>query len=318
MMSFFLVIFFCLFFALQIASQLKNLQQQLNVQNGKIVKAQDAIRTHDRHAERLLEQCEGEKAEALRLGCGRVETDRIPADVQTQLREIDVRLAKEVGKRTEDPELIVARAKQAKHVLEKMTTQIKRHADTLDAFKRMLEQRDAKLQEIRKYLSQMTRRKFRGYMSEKGHTGNIQIDHRKATLVVRVDVDPSGVARAMDGESQRRRRTRDEPARGTTDSKSLSGGERSFSTMSMLLALWEHLESPFLAVDEFDVFQDAATRLITADQLCRYVEGKKEKQFFILTPQDIGVFNKEEDDDYRIWRLKKVHRVPDQPAAAQN
>jgi len=44
--------------------------------------------------------------------------------------------------------------------------------------------------------------------------------------------------------------------------KLLSGGERSFATLSLLISLGESVECPFRVIDEFDVFMDVVSRKV--------------------------------------------------------
>lgn len=63
------------------------------------------------------------------------------------------------------------------------------------------------------------------------------------------------------------------------------GGERSFSTLAFILALGERAESPFRAMDEYDVFMDAITRRIATQTLLQNAMEQDGMQLLLLTPQ---------------------------------
>jgi hypothetical protein len=84
--------------------------------------------------------------------------------------------------------------------------------------------------------------------------------------------------------------------------RSLSGGERTYSTICFLLALWFISSSPFRAVDEFDVFCDETTRKTAADHLITQAL-KKNFQLILITPLDRGTFSG--NPDIRILHIEK-------------
>jgi chromosome segregation protein len=65
-----------------------------------------------------------------------------------------------------------------------------------------------------------------------------------------------------------------------------SGGERTTATMSFLLALQQHVRSPFRAVDEFDVHMDPKNRELIAQMLISTVKSS-EAQYVVITPSHV-------------------------------
>jgi len=65
-----------------------------------------------------------------------------------------------------------------------------------------------------------------------------------------------------------------------------SGGERSTATMAFLLALQQHVKSPFRAVDEYDIHMDPRNREVMANLLISSLEGEN-VQYLAITPNQI-------------------------------
>jgi chromosome segregation protein len=65
-----------------------------------------------------------------------------------------------------------------------------------------------------------------------------------------------------------------------------SGGERTTATMGFLLALQQHVQSPFRAVDEYDIHMDPKNREMIADILVSSVRGTG-TQYLAITPSQI-------------------------------
>jgi chromosome segregation protein len=76
------------------------------------------------------------------------------------------------------------------------------------------------------------------------------------------------------------------------DAYTQSGGERTTATMSFLLALQQHVRSPFRAVDEYDIHMDPKNREMISKMLTSTVKDAN-AQYVVITPSQI-TFAKEE------------------------
>ena len=76
---------------------------------------------------------------------------------------------------------------------------------------------------------------FTHLLSQRGFLGKLQFDHTKQEIRVKVKT-PGASDQGM-----------------RKDPKSLSGGEKSFTQICMLLSMWEAMGSPIRALDELYV-----------------------------------------------------------------
>jgi chromosome segregation protein len=86
------------------------------------------------------------------------------------------------------------------------------------------------------------------------------------------------------------------------DAYTQSGGERTTATMSFLLALQQHVRSPFRAVDEYDIHMDPKNREVTAKMLISTVKDAN-AQYIVITPSQI-TFAEEETNIITVQNIE--------------
>ncbi|XP_031393668.1 structural maintenance of chromosomes protein 6B isoform X2 [Punica granatum] len=118
-------------------------------------------------------------------------------------------------------------------------------------------------------------RQFNSHLNKKGFSGGIKISFKEKTLSVEVKM-PQDASRD-----------------GVRDTRGLSGGERSFSTLCFSLALHGMTVAPFRAMDEFDVFMDAVSRKISLNTLVEFALAQG-SQWIFITPHDISMVKPED------------------------
>ncbi|KAJ9678693.1 hypothetical protein PVL29_020777 [Vitis rotundifolia] len=193
-----------------------------------------------------------------------------PEQLSAQLNRLNQRLQSESQRYAEPIEdLRMIYDKKERRILRKQQT-YEAFRDKLNACKEALDLRWSKFQRNATLLKRQLTWQFNAHLRKKGISGHIKVSYEEKTLSVEVKM-PQDASNNI-----------------VRDTRGLSGGERSFSTLCFALALHEMTESPFRAMDEFDVFMDAVSRKISLDTLVNFALAQG-SQWIFITPHDISV-----------------------------
>ncbi|KAH6821922.1 structural maintenance of chromosomes 6A [Perilla frutescens var. hirtella] len=206
------------------------------------------------------------------LGC---DNERNPEQLSAQLSRLTERLQRESQRFPESIEdLRMLCAKKERKISRKLQT-YKAFREKLEACEKALNLRWSKFQRNATHLKRQLTWQFNGHLKKKGISGQIKVSYEEQTLSVEVKMP------------------QDASSSSVRDTKGLSGGERSFSTLCFALALHEMTEAPFRAMDEFDVFMDAVSRKISLDAIVDFALAQG-SQWIFITPHDIGMVKNDE------------------------
>ncbi|ROV89343.1 hypothetical protein VMCG_09646 [Cytospora schulzeri] len=220
--------------------------------------------------ERLEETVREYTAEAEK-GCPRVhigeeETYEV---IATQYESLRKTLKERERRRGTSDEDVVKQANETKEEFTRLRKDVESARRDNKAMKNNLGERLKRWRLFQRYISSCSRANFMYLLSERDFRGRLILDHENHTLDVQVEPD----------------RTRKNAAARNT--KTLSGGEKSFSSICLLLAIWEAMGSPLRCLDEFDVFMDNVNRAISTEMLIHAARNSIGRQYILITPNAI-------------------------------
>ncbi|RKP18632.1 P-loop containing nucleoside triphosphate hydrolase protein [Rozella allomycis CSF55] len=172
-----------------------------------------------------------------------------------------------------------------------------------------IKERDSKWHKMRTSMALMARQSFHQHMAERGYYGNIKFVHPIDDKVGKMQIQVYVSEQEKNNQSGNKRK-------GNLywyslnilfhlGVRSLSGGEKSFSTVCLLLSLWGTMSSPLRCLDEFDVFMDAVNRRQSISFLIDYCSLHK-VQYVLISPQDFSTIP--QSKNVRIIRMNDPKR----------
>ncbi|KAG2467980.1 SMC6 protein, partial [Polypterus senegalus] len=207
-------------------------------------------------------------AQAQQIHADRLEVKRSAKSLDTEISRLREKINTEQQHQGNREEII----RQYHEVVEKykhISMQMKNLKKFMVLLGKIMSDRHKAYVKLRTYLSLRCKYYFDCLLLQRGYSGKMTFDHKNEALSIAVQPG--------DGDKA-----------ALNDMRSLSGGERSFSTVCFVLSLWGIAESPFRCLDEFDVYMDMVNRRISMDMMLKIADSQRYRQFIFLTPQSMS------------------------------
>ncbi|KAI9009802.1 P-loop containing nucleoside triphosphate hydrolase protein [Gaertneriomyces semiglobifer] len=236
-----------------------------------------------------LDQQIAQMSEACASVCARPAKIRNRDVLERKLREMETQLREIQNQHgvMEDVERALSEKRQAYENARKGLRQIEA---LIRELRESLLERQKGWVDFRHFISGRTVQLFREKMGTRGYRGVLDLDHSKGQLMV------SGSKETAANETQSEQ---------TRDARAMSGGEKSFATICLLLALWETMGGPVRILDEFDVFMDAVNRRMAINLILENAR-RRGCQYVFITP--LALEHVEVGGDVRVQRLRDPER----------
>ncbi|NWI90720.1 SMC6 protein, partial [Pitta sordida] len=252
----------------QAESEMEKSKRQLQYYEEKHRERLAYIRKHKELLAAKEKELEEKMAQARQIYPERIKVSRTVKSLDAEMNRLRERIRSETSHHGNREE-IIQQCHDAKEQYEDTRSKVKNLKKFVKVLEGIMTERLKVYWLFLRHVSMECNLNFKRLLDVRGYSGKIHFDHKNETLSMTVQ---SG----------------QEDKASLTDLKSLSGGERTFSTVCYILTLWTITDSPFRCLDEFDVYMDMVNRRIAIDMILERANFQQYRQFILFTPQSIS------------------------------
>ncbi|NXE34127.1 SMC6 protein, partial [Ptilorrhoa leucosticta] len=248
----------------QAESEVENCKRRLQHYEDK---QREHVACINKHKDLLVakgKELEEKMAKARQIHSERIKVSRTVKSLDAEMNRLREKINSESSHRGNREE-IIQQFHYAKERYEDASNKVKNLRRFIAVLDEVMTERLKVYRQFLRSLSMQCKLHFEHLLRIRGCSGNIIFDHKNETLSITVQ-------------------PREEEKASRSDLRSLSGGERSFSTVCFILSLWNISESPFRCMDEFDVYMDMVNRRIAIDMILERADFQRHRQFILFTP----------------------------------